>query len=927
MKCSLLKTAIGAFLFLLFLESHQILAQSPVDNGDFDDQFGSSPDAWWGHGGCSLVRTAEQTNDGDHAALVSDRTAYWQGAAQELNGDLTVGKDYHFQCWVRTKNVPSGVLRFEIMQTDDRGRQFIPIAKVLASDSQWTLLEGGFHLLANGNLDDIVFVISGDHTDDRLFDYYVDSVTITENDWRAAADQRIEQFRKRDVVLDFEDVDGNPISDVDVEIRQIGHRFAFGSTLNDGFIDYSVYADFFRQNFDWGTIEWFTQWKPVEQTQGVEDYTRADATLEFAEQNGIQLRGHALAWPDTRFMPPWLIGLSPETHRNEINQRIDNVVSRYAGRLVHWDVNNEMLNFTYFRDILGEDIASDMFLRAKQNDADVKLFTNEFGLTESGYKADRYRQLIQGLQSDGADVGGIGLQSHFNSNVSPKALELTLAKLTDLGPEIWFTEYDASNPDPAERAKLLETFYRYAFSVPEARGIIMWGFWAGNHWRGADSAIVDLDWNINAAGQKYFDLMREWSTEISTSVSDGDSSFGFRGTHGNYLITTTHNGIESFHVVSLVPDNAGNAAQFSLALPDDSAAAATVMVHGGTEDDTATYDFHYPQRIVINGVTSKLNLPMSSFKVGFAGAAGDDRLRVVTDLQPELLVAFPSRVLSAGKDVEIQFSDVENVEIVSSSTADRLVVNDSEGDDMFRSSVLQTEVDFGDHQITAAGFNSVVCRSRKGGFDTAIVEDSANNDNVRTNGVDSMDVRTGQLLRRFFDFEKVEMTSTAGNDTILGIVAGEALSIDVAVDRAGFESANSSIVFTDFHFAKLVSNAVSPQVVSVDLSVSDSADKVVLAQDIITVREAADLRFSLRGFTEVSSVLGGNDHLLLRDSRWDDQLLVSDSGFSFRNRRQNFTGEGNGSILAVSRNGGDDVAEVQEATNFQLNLIGDWQTP
>jgi|GEM_PF-461409 len=926
MQSTLNKAALGTFLLILFSFSCQVHAQSLVQNGEFDDQFASSPDWWWGHGGCTVARTTEQANNGIHAALVSDRTAYWQGASQELNGDLTVGKDYHFQCWVRTKSVSSGVLRIEVSQTDDRGNKYTSVTKALASDSQWTLMEGGFRLLANGNVDDLRFVIGGDYTDDRTFDYYVDSVTITENDWLAAANQRIEQFRKRDLVLNFRDTAGNPISDVDIEINQIGHRFAFGSTLNDGFIDYQVYADFFRQNFDWATIEWYSQWKPVEEVQGVEDYTRADATVDFAQENGIQLRGHALAWPDERFRPAWLTAQSAQTHVDEINERIDNVVSRYTGRLVHWDVNNEMLNFTYFEDVVGPGIRSDMFVRARQNDADVKLFTNEYGLNESGYKAQRYRELIQGLQSEGADVGGIGLQSHFEGNVSPKALELTLEKLTDLGPEIWFTEFDASNPDPVELAKLVETFYRYAFSVPEARGIIMWGFWAGNHWRGDDSAIVDIDWSINAAGQKYFELMDEWSTSITTSVNNGDSEFSFRGTHGNYLIKTTHNAIESYHVVSLVPDSAGSAAGISLTLTDAPTVPATVFVYGSSENDTATYNFTYPKRILINGVTSSLNLPLSNFKVGFAGLGGEDSLRVVSDSQPELVVAFENRVLSLGNNIEIQFSDVENIKIESSSPGDRLVLNDSVGDDVFLSSVLQTEVDFGGHQITAIGFRSIGCRSKKGGVDTALVEDSVNNDNVRTNGIDSLDIRDGQVLRQFFKFEQVEMASTVGNDVVLGLIADETLAIDITVDRAEFESTSNSIVLTDFYFTKLVSNADAPQVVSFDVSDNNSADQIVLSKEIITIREATNLRFSLRGFDEVSSILGGNDNLILRDSPWDDLLTVSGSGFSFLNQNQNFTGEGSGSVLAVSRNGGEDVADTG-ATTFNLNLIGDWQTP
>ena len=407
-------------IFLSAMVSLFSTSHAQVLNGEFDNQFATSPDWWYGHGGCSVIRTSEQTNNGSFAALVSNRTNHWNGAAQELNGDLTVGKDYHFQCWVRTKDVPSGVVRIEIAQNDDRGDRYFPIAKVLANDSQWTLLEGGFHLMVNGTLNDLRFIIGGDYTDDRLFDYYVDSVTITENDWRAAADQRIEQYRKRDVLLTFEDAAGNAMSDLGVDIQQVGHRFAFGSTLNDGFVSNAPYADFFKQNFEWATIEYFAQWKPVEEVQGVEDYARADASVEFAEENGIQLRGHSLAWPDTRFVPSWLFGQSAQAHRDAIDQRVDNVVSRYAGQLVHWDVINEMLNYTYYQDNAGADIRANIFQRARQNDPDVKLFTNEFGLTESGYKATRYRELVQGLQAAGADVGGIGLQSHFDSNVSQK---------------------------------------------------------------------------------------------------------------------------------------------------------------------------------------------------------------------------------------------------------------------------------------------------------------------------------------------------------------------------------------------------------------------------------------------------------------------------------------------------------------------------
>ena len=31
------------------------------------------------------------------------------------------------------------------------------------------------------------------------------------------------------------------------------------------------------------------------------------------------------------------------------------------------------------------------------------------------------------------------------------------------------------------------------YGHPAVEGILMWGFWAGAHWRGADAALVDLD--------------------------------------------------------------------------------------------------------------------------------------------------------------------------------------------------------------------------------------------------------------------------------------------------------------------------------------------------------------------------------------------------------------------------------------------------
>ena len=906
--------------FILHLVCDNANCQGQVLNGEFDNQFATSPDWWYGHGGCEVTRTTEQAYGGTYSALVSGRTDFWNGAGQELNGDLTVGKDYHFQCRVRTKNVPSGVVRIEIAQNDDRGDRYFAIAKVLANDSQWTVLEGGFHLLTNGSLNDLRFIIGGDYTDDRLFDFYVDSVTITENDWRAAADQRIEQLRKRDVVLELKDVDGNAVNDVTIDIQQVGHRFAFGSTLNDGFVSNPAYADFFKQNFDWATIEYFAQWKPVEEVQGVEDYTRADASVEFADANGIQIRGHSLAWPDTRFVPSWLFGQSAEFHRNAINQRIDSVVSRYAGSLVHWDVINEMLNYTYYQDNAGIDIRAAMFQRARENDPDVKLFTNEFGLTDSGYKTTRYRELVQGLQSAGADVGGIGLQSHFDSNVSPKAMELTLAKLTDLGPEIWFTEFDASNPDPNERAKLLETFYRYAFSVPEAEGIIMWGFWAGNHWRGADSAIVDLDWNINAAGQKYFELIDQWTTQVSTSVSGGSTTASFRGFHGTYQITTTDsNGVVNHHLVTIHPSSVG-AQNITLTLSPD--ANDSLAVYGTDDDDVFECDLNRPEVVSINGVITLL--PDYDASLGFrvVGGGGNDSLAIQGVDQRQNYSYSLDSLLNSKTGSELFYDDVETVDFFSGAEKDRVEMFGSDNDDMFLSEAASTRCESSGRSFTAHGFNNVLCRSRAGD-DTLLVTDSSGFDLLNCNFRNYLSVISDFQWRRFYNFSEVLFDSTDGGDVLTGTLGSQTTGVHVELEGAEFSTDSSVLRFYGLAQIDATASPSASLSLTVDVGGNASNDRVYQSHENVTVRDAVARRHRLYGFSAVTLVGDQQDRLFIFDSPSDDRLVAQTDVLTMTGGDQVVSAAGFSTVNARVRNGGTDTASVANL-NFVLNLLGGW---
>ena len=114
---------------------------------------------------------------------------------------------------------------------------------------------------------------------------------------------------------------------------------------------------------------------------------------------------------------------------------------------MHWDVNNEQLHGQFFEQSSGNPwILSYMFNEVRARDADVVLFLNDYEIVSSSrmtqvharsYRHDRtrnvqktylyfrptviyegfsfqaYVQSVYRIEYDGADVGGLGIQSHL----------------------------------------------------------------------------------------------------------------------------------------------------------------------------------------------------------------------------------------------------------------------------------------------------------------------------------------------------------------------------------------------------------------------------------------------------------------------------------------------------------------------------------
>jgi len=386
-------------------------------------------------------------------------------------------------------------------------------------------------------------------------------------DWRAEANKRIRLLRTADFSVEVRGRDGALLKGAQVEYRLKRHGFLFGTA-----VAYAPFADsgeagkqyrqFILDHFSAVVCENEMKWYRNEVAAGQEDYSQADALLAFAKQNGLAMRGHCLFWEKQQYVQPWLAALDPIQLRAAVERRLASAVGRYAAQLAAWDVDNEMLDGSFYRTRLGEDIVPWMFRETARLDPKTPLFLNEYGILGNDDKTERYIARVRDLRNDGARIGGLGVQSHDSDRLTasgdvklapgdrPEALLRTpltptiflnaLNRLyTETGLPIHLTEVSAKMPDATQRAEALDLLFRLGFSHQAVQAIILWGFGEKTHWMGADAALVNADGSLNAAGQRISHLLREEWTTSGTAATGVDGRLAFHGFFGSYTLKIT----------------------------------------------------------------------------------------------------------------------------------------------------------------------------------------------------------------------------------------------------------------------------------------------------------------------------------------------------------------------------------------------------
>ncbi|KAJ6035857.1 Glycoside hydrolase superfamily [Penicillium herquei] len=249
------------------------------------------------------------------------------------------------------------------------------------------------------------------------------------------------------------------------------------------------------------------KWDATEPSQNTFTFTNGDVIADLAEANGQKLRCHNLVWYEQ--LPSWV---SSGTWTNAtllaaMKNHITNVVTHYKGQCYAWDVVNEGLadDGTYrdniFYQYIGEAYIPIAFATAAAADPDVKLYYNDYNIESAGSKATAAQNIVKLVQSYGAKIDGVGLQSHFivGSTPSQSAQASQMAAFTALGVEVAITELDIRMTLPSTDALLAQQKTDYASTVAACAqtsgcvGITIWDWtdkysWVPNTFSGQGAA-------------------------------------------------------------------------------------------------------------------------------------------------------------------------------------------------------------------------------------------------------------------------------------------------------------------------------------------------------------------------------------------------------------------------------------------------------
>ncbi len=421
-------------------------------------------------------------------------------------------------------------------------------------------------------------------------DLYMKAYLARKDEFDARIASGIEQNRKGDCRLRLTDVDGKPLAGKTVRVTQKTHDFKYGANifLLDEFPDEARNAEYrraFKEYFNLATVPFY--WNSLEPERGKPRYAAdspkiyrrpaPDLCVDYCKESGIEAKLHCLCYE--KFNPAWIRGLPREETWALYEKRFAEIAERYAGKLMEFEVINEMRWADSWRSTCSSVTFEKGFVERAFELADryfpgETLVINEGNpLPDAASKGyfDAYYVVIQNLLARGYRIDKIGLQNHLFVGATADTPEKYEASVRNSGnvrlndPGMYFAGLDVyaafglpleitevtvptfGEGEEAEQlqADMLRLWYSVWFSHPLVNTVVYWNTadgtafvedqqkWTWNE-NNVCGGLFHNDMTPKLSARALHDLFhKEWHTDL-TLTADENGVVRFRGFYGDY---------------------------------------------------------------------------------------------------------------------------------------------------------------------------------------------------------------------------------------------------------------------------------------------------------------------------------------------------------------------------------------------------------
>ncbi|RUT67969.1 hypothetical protein D0817_23435 [Flavobacterium cupreum] len=366
--------------------------------------------------------------------------------------------------------------------------------------------------------------------------------------WRTQALKRIEEIRTGPIDIRVTDSKGIAVKGAKVEVKMKTSDFIWGTAANEEILaeelpDSKNYKKNILELFNTAVIE--NGFKGGSWKQNKKKQQQTIEAFEWLEKNKFRQRGHNLVWPAWKFNPANVKTLAqkdPKAFEKYIEDEIREKTSFLKGRVIGWDVINELIHEKEFFAYLPKDIEAKWFQIAKSIDPQAQMFINEYGMLNSiasPKNIQEYLQLIRDLRAKGATIDAIGIQGHVGRQPrNPEQVISDLELFRSTGLPVQITEFDINMKDEELQADYTRDFLIACYGSSVVTGFTIWGFWEPRHWK-PDAAMFKKDWTPKPNAHIWRELVtKQWKTNF-TQESDSEGAVRSRGHFGLYEITVT----------------------------------------------------------------------------------------------------------------------------------------------------------------------------------------------------------------------------------------------------------------------------------------------------------------------------------------------------------------------------------------------------